>query len=93
MQANLAFLQQEQSTADNCAKAWKSLRLYESYFGNVVLGADISQQYLEGRPECLALARRLAVSLRLMASNSGDAVLMLDRVVHQMPELYTQVSM
>ena len=92
MQANLAFLQQEELIADNCSKAWKSLRQYEAYFGNVVLGAELDPRYLESRPESLALAWRLAVSLGLKTSNSGDAVLMLDRLMHQQPEMYSQVS-
>ena len=92
MQANLAFLQAEEATASNCSRAWASMRKFESFFPNVTIGADLDQQYLSSRPQCLALAKQLAESMGLSEALALDAVLMLDRLVHQSQDLFSQVG-
>ena len=93
MQANLRFLQQEEQVAHNCTEAWKAMRRFETMFGNMVAGAQVDQGYLDRRAECLDLAQQAAASLDLPASNAGDAVLLLDRLVCQRPDMYDQVVM
>ena len=91
MQANLSFLQAEEHTAANCSAAWTSLRTFESYFPNVKVGAQLNQQYLSSRPQCLTTAKQLAASLGLSEALAFDAVLMLDRLLHHRSDLFKQV--
>ena len=92
MQANLSFLQAEESTASSCGRAWASLRKFESFFPNVTVGAQLDPQYLSNRSQCLALAKQLAESLGLTEALALDATLMLDRLVHQSPDVFSQVT-
>ncbi len=92
MQANLAFLQAEERTAAKCSGVWTSLRKFESYFPNVVSGAQLNEQYVQSRPQCLALAKRLADSLGLSVGLAQDAILMLDRLVHHRGDLFSEVQ-
>lgn len=92
MQANLSFLQAEERTATNCSAAWTSLRTFESYFPNVKVGAQLNQQYLSSRPQCLTTAKQLADSLGLSEALAFDAILLLDRLLHHRSDLFNQVS-
>ncbi|DBB02768.1 TPA: hypothetical protein ACH3X1_013605 [Trebouxia sp. C0004] len=65
MQANLSFLQAEERTAANCSAAWSLLRTFESCFPNMEVGAQLNQQYLSSRPQCLTTAKQLADRLGL----------------------------
>lgn len=91
MQATLSFLQQEDRVTSNCAEAWKAIRQFEALFSSMVLGAEVDQRYLEARAECLDQAGRIAVPLHLTASTVGDAILLLDRLVCQRPDMFDQV--
>ncbi|KAA6420971.1 MAG: hypothetical protein FRX49_09111 [Trebouxia sp. A1-2] len=90
MQANLSFLQAEERTATNCSAAWTSLRTFESYFPNVKVGAQLNQQYLSSRPQCLTTAKQLADSLGLSEALAFDAILLLDRLLHHRSDLFNQ---
>ena len=92
MQANLSFLQAEKSTASSCSRAWASLRKFESFFTNVAVGAQLEPEYLSSRPQSLALAKQLAESLGLTEALALDAILMLDRLVHQSQDVFSQVT-
>ena len=91
MQANLSFLQAEEATASNCSKAWTSLRQFESCFPTMTFGADLDEQYRSSRQQCLALAKQTAEGVGLSEGVALDAVLMLDRLMHQGQEAFSSV--
>ena len=68
------------------------MRKFESFFPNMTVGAQLNQQFLSSRPQCLALAKQLAESVGLSEALALDAVLMLDRLVHQSQDLFSQVD-
>lgn len=91
MQTNLTFLQAEESNAFRTSKAWDELRKLESYFPKVVVEAQLSEEYLSSRPQCLALAKQLAGASALSEGVALDAILMLDRLLCHQGELFSQV--
>ena len=91
MQANLSFLQAEEATALNCSKAWASLRKFESYFPDMTFGAELDEQYRTCRPQCLALSKQSAEAVGLNEGIALDAVLMLDRLLHQRQQEISEV--
>lgn len=91
MQANLTFLQAEEATALNCSKAWASLRKFESYFPSMTFGAELDEQYRTSRLQCVALSKESAGAVGLNQGIALDAILMLDRLMHQRQEAFSQV--
>lgn len=91
MQANLSFLQAEEATALNCSKAWESLRKFESFYPNMVFGAKLDGQYSNNRAQCLVLSKQTAEALGLKEGIALDAILLLDRLMHQSQEAFSEV--
>ena len=91
MQANLSFLQAEEATALNCSKAWESLRKFESFYPNMVFGAELDDQYSNSRAQCLVLSKQTAEALGLKEGIALDAILLLDRLMHQSQEAFSEV--
>lgn len=91
MQANLSFLQAEEATALNCSKAWESLRKFESFYPSMVFGAQLDEQYSNSRAQCLVLSKQTAEALGLKEGIALDAILLLDRLIHQSQEAFSEV--
>lgn len=91
MQANLSFLQAEEATALNCSRAWVSLRKFESYFPNMFFGAELNELYCSSRGQCLALSKGAAEASGLNEGIALDAILLLDRLMHQTQDAFSEV--
>ena len=91
MQANLSFLQAEEATALNCSKAWASLRQFESFYPNMLFGAELNEQYSKSRTQCLTLSKEAAEASGLNEGIALDAILLLDRLMHHSQEAFSEV--
>lgn len=91
MQANLNFLQAEEATALNCSKAWASLRQFESFYPYMSLNAELNEQYSNSRAQCLMLSKEAAEASGLNEGIALDAILLLDRLMHQRQEAFSEV--
>ena len=91
MQANLSFLQAEEATALNCSKAWASLRQFESFYPNMLFGAELNEQYSNSRAQCLMLSKDAAEASGLNEGIALDAILLLDRLMHHSQEAFSEV--
>lgn len=92
MQATVSFLQQEDRLANNCAEAWKAICQFESLFPNMAVSTEVDQRYLDARAECLDQAERIATPLQAPVCTARDAILLLDRLVCQGPDMFDEVG-